>query len=409
LTINIYSIKLHLKGWGMNLNTIVNKAYDISNDLITWRRHLHMNPELSFKEYETSKYIKETLNALGYKQIEILAKTGLVVKIQGKEKGATVALRADMDALPINDEKEVEYRSKNKNIGHLCGHDAHTSILLGVAKILSKIPLKKGEIRLIFQPAEEGFHGAKHMVDEGALGNPDVDVIAGLHVHPTVNTGEISITKGYASATADSFVIKIIGKGGHAAHPHMSIDPIAVSGEIISSLQQIVSRNINPIDPVVITIGKIEGGYAENVIAPTVEMKGTIRMLNPNLRSEIKNKMQNYILGITGGMGAKYEFNYYEGIGSVYVTESLLPTLEETADKVLGPDNFKYVKSGMGGEDFSYYTDLVPGVFFRLGIYNENKNAIYPNHHPKFDIDESALPLGVAMLAQFAFDYIDKY
>lgn len=390
------------------MNKIKNEANNIQDKLKSWRRHLHKNPELSFQEYETSKFVKNILEELNFQVEEPIAKTGLVVNIEGEREGPTVGLRADMDALPITDEKKVSYRSQNDEIAHLCGHDAHTSILLGVAEVLSKIKLEKGTIKLIFQPAEEGYKGAKYMVDEGALKNPNVDIIAGLHVHPTANVGEITISKGYASATADTFSIDILGSGGHAAHPHMSTDSIAIAGEVITSLQQIVSRNISPIEPIVITIGKINGGYNNNVIAPTVHMEGTVRMLDPNLRPIIKDKMENYISGITNGMGADYKFNYEEGIGSVYVSESLLPTLENASNKILGIDKYKYIKPGMGGEDFSYYTDVIPGVFFRLGTYSKDKNCIYPNHHPKFDIDEDALPLGVALLTQFALDYINK-
>lgn len=387
---------------------ILSKAAALKEDIICWRRHLHQYPELSFEEVETVRFVKEKLEQLNFDIEYPIAKTGLIATLKGESEGPTVALRADMDALPIQEESNLPYKSSVDGVGHLCGHDAHTAILLGAAHILSQNPLKKGNIKLLFQPAEEGYGGAEVMVNEGALQNPAVDVIAGLHVHPTVKTGETSITEGYATACADSFDIKIIGKGGHAAHPHLSIDPIAIASTVIASLQQVVSRNVDPLENIVLTIGKINGGFARNVIAPEVTLEGTVRLLNPNLRPLVKEKMDEYLKGITEGMGGTYEFTYTDGIPSVYNEPTLIPDLHHSIDKVLGENQLLKVKPSMGGEDFSYYTNKIPGVFFRLGT-NGSEDTSYPNHHPKFNVDEDALPYGSAILSQFAYDYIENH
>lgn len=381
-------------------------AEELKDKIIEWRRHLHKHPELSFEEYKTAEFVKEKLEKLNFEIEYPVAKTGLVATLKGEAKGPTVALRADMDALPIQEEGETEYKSTVEGAGHLCGHDAHTAILLGAAHIISENPPKRGNIKLLFQPAEEGYGGADVMVQEGALKNPDVEAVAGLHVHPTIKTGETSITEGFATACTDSFDIKIIGKGGHAAHPHLSIDPIAISSTVIASLQQIVSRNIDPLENIVLTIGKIEGGFARNVIAPEVTLEGTVRLLNPDLRPKVKETMHQYLNGVTSGMGASYELEYTYGYPSVYNDPALIPALRATVDKILGEGQLLDVNPSMGGEDFSYFAREVPGVFFRLGT-NGGEDTAYPNHHPKFNVDEDALHYGAAILSQFAYDYLD--
>ncbi|RNF40188.1 M20 metallopeptidase family protein [Planococcus salinus] len=387
---------------------LLQEALNLKEYIIQCRRHLHMNPELSFEEYKTSEFVLEKLEDLGYEITAPIAKTGIVALLRGTEPGPTVALRADMDALPIQDEKTVPYASTVPKVAHLCGHDAHTSILLGAATILSKHRPQKGNIKLLFQPAEEGFGGARYMVEEGVLENPKVDAIAGLHVHPTAKTGTVTVAEDVAMACTDSFDIEVIGKGGHAAHPHMSVDSITVAAELVSSLQQIVSRSIDPLKPSVLTIGKIEGGFKRNIIAPSVRLEGTVRLLDPTLREVVAGRMEQYVKGICEAMGATYKLDYRYGYPSVKNDNSLIPLLSSVSDKILGEEKLTIVDPSMGGEDFAYYAEKVPGIFFRLGIYNEEKDCVYPNHHPKFDVDEDALPYGSAILAQFALEYIEE-
>ncbi|EGL81763.1 amidohydrolase [Caldalkalibacillus thermarum TA2.A1] len=312
-----------------------------------------------------------------------------------------------MDALPIDDQKDVSYRSQVPGKAHLCGHDAHTAILLGAAYLLSQNPPARGNIKLIFQPAEEGYGGARVMVEEGVLDNPKVESVVGLHVHPTIETGYVSVCPGVCTACSDQFELTIIGKGGHAAHPHLSTDSVTVAAEVITALQQIISRQRDPLSPAVLTIGKVNGGYAKNVIAPSVKLEGTVRLLDPNSRQWVKERIEQVTKGICQAFGASFQLDYQFGYPSVVNDEALLPILEETTRTILGEDRMIMAKPSMGAEDFSYFAENVPGVFFRLGIRNKEKGIIYPNHHPLFDIDEDALPLGSAMLAQFALNYLE--
>ncbi|MDQ0254754.1 amidohydrolase [Evansella vedderi] len=388
-------------------NQFINNALMIHQELIEWRRYLHQNPELGLEEFNTQKFVMEKLEEMGVKH-QPLTETGVIAIIEGQEDGQTIGLRADMDALPIQDEKDVPYKSQIAGKGHMCGHDAHTTMLLGAARLLQQTPPKKGRVKLIFQPAEEGRFGADKMIKAGALENPKVDAIAALHVQPTVPSGEATITNGITCAAADFFEIEIIGKGGHAAHPHQAIDPITISAEVISSLQQITSRQLDPLSSAVITIGQIHGGTADNVISSSVKFGGTVRTLDVALRDKMEEKMETILKGITSAFGATYQLNYKYFFPSVVNDESLLPILEESAGEVLGEGKLTHVSPSMGGEDFSFFTHKVPGIMFRLGVRNEEKGITAPLHHPLFDLDEDALPLGSAMLAQFANKFLSK-
>lgn len=386
------------------------KAREIHNQLIEWRRDLHQHPELGFEEIRTSNIVADYLESLGLEVKRNVAKTGVIALLRGELPGPTVGLRADMDALPIHDQKEgTAYRSTVVGKMHACGHDAHTSMLMGVATILSKNPPKKGNIKFIFQPAEEGEGGAAAMIKEGCLENPKVDVMAGLHVNTGIDTGKITLTEGkIGCASADYLEIEVVGKGGHAAHPHQTVDSIAISGEVITSIQQVVSRSIAPIDSAVVTIGTIEGGTANNVIAPSVRMTGTVRTLNPEVRNQIPEKIEQVVKGVTSAFGADYKYTYQRNFPSIINDLRLRDMVEEVADIVLGEGNRSREKPSLGGEDFAYYSHQVPSIFFRLGVGNENM-VRYPGHHPKFDIDEDALPYGVAMLSKFALNYIKQH
>lgn len=386
------------------------KAYKIKDQLIAWRRDFHQNPEIAYEEKRTASIVASHLKELGLEVKTGVGKTGVVGVLKGKEDGPTVGLRADMDALPMKDAKEKEYASKVEGKAHACGHDAHTSILMGVAKLFCEQgSLQRGNIKFIFQPAEEDVGGALSMIKDNVLENdPKVDAIAGLHVDNGMPTGKVAINPGYGCAAVDSIRIKIFGKSGHAAYPHKSIDPIVIASNVITSLQQLASRQVDPLESFVFSVGKITGGSARNIIAPDVEMIGTVRTLNPELRDKIPSRMEMIIKGITEGFGATYKFDYNKGAPAIINDDVLTDLLQQTVDNVLGENHYEIINPSMGGEDFSFFTHQVPGVFFRLGTGNREKGIVYGGHHELFDIDEDALPNGVALLHSFALNYIEE-
>lgn len=388
---------------------ILAKASVLREQIVAWRRDFHQNPELSFEEKRTSDIVASHLEKLGLEVKRGLGRTGVVGILRGKQPGATIGLRADMDALPIHDQKDVAYRSTVDGKMHACGHDAHTSMLMGAAQFLSQVERpEKGNVVFVFQPAEEGGGGAQVMIEDGLLRETGIQAMAGLHVFPGVPVGRVTAVRGVGCAAADTIHIRVIGRGGHAAHPHLAVDSVAVAAEVISALQQIASRHVDPLDPIVITIGKIQGGTASNVIAPEVELFGTVRTLNPALREQMPERIEKVIAGVTQAFGATYAFDYELGYPSILNDDGMVDLLLKTSDDVLGEGKYQLVKPSMGGEDFSYYTHQVPGVFFRLGVGNEDKRTQYPLHHPLFDIDEDALPIGVAMLSAFALKYLGR-
>nr|WP_248928359.1 amidohydrolase [Paenibacillus hamazuiensis] len=386
---------------------LLETARALKDQLIAWRRDFHRHPETGYEEFRTSSIVADHLRALGLEVTCNVGKTGVVGLLRGEEPGPTFGLRADMDALPIQDRKSVEYCSLVPGKAHLCGHDAHTSMLMGAAQLLTGLGRpKRGNIKFVFQPAEEGLAGAKAMMDDGVLENPKVDAMAGLHVFPSLNTGTISVTKGVAFASADSISIKIIGKGGHAARPHEAVDAITVAAKVIDAIQHIASRLVDPLEPVVVTIGKIQGGYMGTAIAPEVEMVGTVRALTPELRERMPGLLERIIRGVTDSFGASYEFKYNMGYPPVVNNEDMVDFLTKTSERLFGDKRWKYAKPSMGGEDFAFYSLSVPSVFFRLGVHNGQEYTGYPLHHPMFDLDEEALPYGVAMLSAVALNYL---
>ncbi|MEJ8543695.1 amidohydrolase [Brevibacillus borstelensis] len=388
---------------------ILAKASVLREQIVAWRRDFHQNPELSFEEKRTSDIVAAHLEKLGLEVKRGLGRTGVVGILRGKQPGPTIGLRADMDALPIHDQKDVVYRSTVNGKMHACGHDAHTSMLMGAAQFLSQVERpEKGNVVFVFQPAEEGGGGAQVMIEDGLLRETGIEAMAGLHVFPGVPVGRVTAVRGVGCAAADTIHIRVIGRGGHAAHPHLAVDSVAVAAEVISALQQIASRHVDPLDPIVITIGKIQGGTANNVIAPEVELFGTVRTLNPALREQMPERIEKVIAGVTQAFGATYSFAYEFGYPSILNDDGMVDLLLQTSDDVLGEGKYQLVKPSMGGEDFSYYTHHVPGVFFRLGAGNEDQRTRYPLHHPLFDIDEDALPIGVAMLSAFALKYLER-
>jgi amidohydrolase len=375
-----------------HLDVLVN---EVTDEVVAWRRHLHSHPELSFEEVNTSQYVYDTLTSFGGLDVSRPTKTSVVARLVGPIEGPKLAIRADMDALPIEEETDFEFRSQTKGVMHACGHDAHTAILLGAAKVLTGLREEvRGEIRFIFQHAEE-LHpgGAVQMVEAGVM--DDIDNIIGLHVRSTMESGRLCVSAGPINAASDRFDVTIHGRGGHAAHPHGTVDSVAVAAEVIASLQHIVARNKDPLHPLVISITKIHGGTAYNVIPETVELGGTVRSYNPALRESVPALMERVISGITEAHGATFKFDYRPGYSPVVNDEQLSERVAAVLEQAFGEGNVHPSKPGMGGEDFSGYLTKAPGTFFHLGAGNAAQGTLYPHHHPKFWLDEEAFKVGV--------------
>ncbi|PTM59051.1 M20 family metallopeptidase [Desmospora activa] len=385
-----------------NSETILNAA--IREEVIQWRRFLHQNPELSFEEENTSQFVFDTLQSIDGLVLERPTKTSVVARLIGTQPGKVLAMRADMDALPIQEENRCEYTSKKAGVMHACGHDAHTAMLLGAAKILSQWKDQlKGEIRFIFQHAEE-LHpgGAQEMVKAGVIDG--VDQIIGIHLMSTIPIGQISVRTGPVTANSDRFDITIQGKGGHASQPEESIDPIAIASQVIGNLQHIVSRNVNPLEQLVITITQFHGGSAYNIIPDTVELAGTVRSFQPEVRQQATTLIDQIVKGVTAAHGASYQFDYRRGYSSVVNNPEVAKLMEETVVKTFGEEWLADLPPAMGGEDFSAFAEKVPACFVFVGAGNEEKGIIYPHHHPRFDIDEDALEHGVKLFVQAAIN-----
>tara|TARA_B100001094_G_scaffold85365_1_gene81761 strand:- start:187 stop:1353 length:1167 start_codon:yes stop_codon:yes gene_type:complete len=368
---------------------------NIKDEIYTIRRHFHRYPELSFKEFNTAETISQHLNNLGISHKKGVGKTGIVGEINFGP-GPTIALRADMDALPIQEENNLDYKSLNDGVMHACGHDGHMAILLGAANALSKnSKLKKGTVRFIFQPAEEGLGGAKYMIEDGCLDK--VDEIYGLHLWNYQLYGEVGIKDGPVMASADLFDIEVSGKGGHGATPQGTIDAIVVASNLVTMLQTIVSRNTNPLESTVLSIGKIKGGHNFNIISDKVHMSGTTRAYTEENRTMIKQRMKEVIEGVSKSFGADIKLNYKDGYPpTVNHSSQVEKVLEAASSVVISGAKNPYLS--MGGEDFSYYLQNKPGCFFFVGSApNENEILSTPHHCSHFNIDERALLIGASV------------
>jgi amidohydrolase len=379
----------------------------IKKRIIETRRDFHKHPELAFQEKRTSKIVYKKLKSFGIKTLKNIGKTGVVGILKGNNPGKTIAFRADMDALPIQETGNKPYKSVNNGVMHACGHDAHTAMLLGAAEVLSK---KKefinGEIRFIFQPAEEGYGGAKYMIKDGAI--KDVNEIYGLHVWNYQKSGTVGIKSGAVMAAADIFTIKIKGIGGHGAAPQGTVDSIVVATHLIQALQTIVSRNTNPLESTVITIGQINGGYNFNIIADEVILKGTTRSFSKKNQLLIKKRMKTIIKGIEKTYGAKIVLDYQDGYPPVINNERITKKLIHAAKKIAG-QNVVEPYLTMGGEDFSYFSNQVPGCFFFLGSAPKNQKLMSTPHHcSHFDIDENAMLIGSSIFVEVALQNYNK-
>ena len=382
----------------MKINPQVKK---FKNKIIKIRRDIHKHPELSFQEFRTAKLVSDSLKKFGLEVDENIGKTGVVGILKGARPGKTIAFRADMDALPIKETSDLSYKSVNDGVMHACGHDAHTAMLLVAAEILSKnIEQISGKIKFIFQPAEEGFGGAKFMIDDGAL--EGVEEIYGLHVWNYQESGTIGLKSGPVMAAADKFEIIINGIGGHGAAPQGTVDCVVVSSYLIQSLQTIVSRNTNPIDSTAITIGQINGGYNFNIIADKVILKGTARSYTEENRLMIKKRLQEIINGTESMFNAKIELIYEDGYPPVINDIATTKKLSRIANKIVGNKLISPYLS-MGGEDFSYFAQKVPGCFFFLGTMPEGKDKMSTPHHcSHFDIDEDSMVIGTSVFVELA-------
>lgn len=375
-----------------------------SREIIELRRAIHKNPELSFKEFETTKLVANKLKSLKIDSVKRPSETGVVGLIKGG-KGKCVALRADIDALPITENTGLPFTSRNKGVMHACGHDAHTAMLYGAAKILMEIkPELKGSVKLIFQQAEEkNPGGASILIKNGVLQNPKVDAIFGQHVIVDKPAGTLGFCPGVTFASQDELYINIYGKQSHGAKPHLSVDPIVVASQVILALQNIVSRNTDPYQPIVITIGKIDGGTATNIIPSEVKMMGTIRTLNENLRKKSLKLIERTIKGVTEAAGAKYKFWISPGYPELDNDVKMTAFAERSAIDYSGKKNVFVCERIMGAEDFAYYLKKVPGTFYRIGVGNTTDI-----HTPTIDIDEKALATGAGFMAYLAWDWLNK-
>lgn len=392
----------------MDLDTLKERARHYQDRMVEIRRHLHRRPELSYQEKETTEFIIKTLDDLDIPTDRPLD-TGCVGIIEGGiDSEQVVALRADIDALPIREEgahKEA-FISENEGAAHCCGHDAHTANLLGTAHILAELREEiKGTVLLIFQPGEEKLPGGGRLLCEtGYLQQKGVDVIYGLHSNPNLSPGQIALRSGALMARPDEFEIEIIGRGGHAAAPHEAVDPIVIASQVVSQIQTIVSRSVDPTERAVVTVGKMTGGSAHNIIPEKVELLGTVRTFGEQTAYLIRDRLERIVRGVTEAGGATYNFAFNEGYPAVRNTGWATDIVTETARALLGDDNVKELDVPlMAGEDFAFYQQHFPGVFFFLGTGSEESGAVYPWHHPKYNIDENCFATGSALMASLVF------
>lgn len=376
----------------------------IFNDVVANRRHLHANPELSFQEFQTSAFIKDKLSAWGI-EFSSCANTGVVGLIKGaKPSNQVIALRADMDALPINEQSDKTYCSTNAGVMHACGHDVHTASLLGAAYILNQLKDDfAGTIKLVFQPAEELLPGgASIMIKEGVLENPKVNAMIGQHVMPFIDSGKVGFRSGIYMASTDELYVTVTGKGGHGAQPQQNIDPIVIASHIIIALQQIVSRNADPRLPTVLSFGKINANGATNIIPNEVKIEGTFRTLNEEWRAEAHKRMKKMAEGIAESMGGHCDFDIHKGYPFLINEAKLTEIAKSSAQDYLGAENVVDLDIWMAAEDFAFYSQATDACFYRLGTGNPEKDTLHSVHTPKFDIDEDALKISTGLMAYIA-------
>lgn len=393
----------------MYTSDIKELSSNIINEIVDIRRDIHKYPELGFNEHRTSSVISNYLKNLGLKVYTNIARTGVVGVLEGDKPGKTIAVRADMDALPVTEENDVDYASQNENVMHACGHDAHIAIALGTAKILASLKDRIcGNVKFIFQPAEEGLGGAAFMIDEGALHNPGADTIIALHVSPLLKSGQISVGSGPVMASPSEFEIVIRGRGGHAAQPHQSIDPISIGVNIINMLQSIIPKKISPFRSSVLSVTCFQAGNTFNVIPSEALIKGTVRAFDNQTHDEISKNMHTIIASVTGAMGADFSFRYNQGYPSVVNNEKVVELIVNASRKIIGKENvLENPDPTMLAEDFSFYTRKIPGAMFNLGCSSINSETFYNLHSNRFTIDESCIATGMEIMSQCVLDYVE--
>lgn len=388
-------------------NVLIKTAEELLDKLVKTRRELHMIPELAFCEYKTSDYICKRLDEIGVPYKRGVAKTGVVALIEGKNAKKTLLLRADIDALPIQEDKSREYASTHDGVMHACGHDAHAAILLGVAEVLYRLRDELYcNVKLVFQPAEEGEGGAEPMIDEGVMENPTVDAALGLHVMTDVETKSVRVKGGPVMACPDEFKLKVIGKGGHGATPKECINPIAVAASIITEFNKLADAYKDAQPPVVISVCTVEGGSFYNIIPQEVTIGGTTRMYDYSVREQLPKRMEEIAKRCTDEFGAKCEFQYIKSYPPLINNGGMANEFADVCAELFGED--KVVRGGpsfMGGDDFAYFAERVPAVYFNLGTGNAKKGITMPLHSPDFDIDEDCLLTGVLAMCQYALKY----
>ncbi|WP_132747971.1 amidohydrolase [Scopulibacillus darangshiensis] len=390
----------------MKTGTLSDLAYQVKSDVVKWRRFLHENPELSFHEEKTSQFIYDTLLSFGGLEVSRPTKTSVMARLIGRQPGKTLAIRADIDALPIQEENTFEFVSNKPGVMHACGHDGHTSILLGTAKVLTSLKEQIiGEVRFLFQHAEETQPGgAQEMVAAGVMEN--VDCVTGLHLLPQLEVGKIGIISGSMTASSDNFTVTIHGKGGHSGIPHQTIDSTTIAAQVVTNLQHIVSRNTDPLDGTVISVTKFIGGTSLNVIPDAVHIGGSIRTLSSDLRDALPTLLEKVIKGVTEAHGATYDLQYIVGYDPVVNDEGITKIIRETACKVFGDKALELRRPLMVSDDFSAFQQKAPGTYFWVGAGNEEKGIKNPLHHPKFTIDEEALDKGLKMMVHSTFELL---
>jgi amidohydrolase len=386
--------------------TMTQSAIDL-NELVAVRRDLHMHPETAFEEVRTAGVVAEKLAALGLKVRTGLGKTGVMALIEGGRPGKTVMLRADMDALPILEENDVPYRSQNAGKMHACGHDCHTSILLGVAKqLVHEAPTLPGRVLLCFQPAEECGGGAEAMIKDGALDSPKPDATFGLHVWQDLDLGKVGVTSGPMMAAVDEFSITITGKGAHAAMPHFSVDPVVCAAQMVTALQTIASRSTDPFKEIVVSVTQMKAGTAFNIIPQTAWLNGTVRTFDPEVWKGVPAHFERIVNGVAASMGCRAEIKLDRNNRPTVNDAAMAVVAHAAAEQVVGAENMRTDVRTMGGEDFSAFLARVPGCFIAIGSRNESRGLTWDHHHPRFDVDEQSLAIGAEVLLRTAKRYL---